>query len=80
MAKMILTIPGVETTVTDISKDNKDITVEIAARVTNWWRLLYWYIREYYEVPWYMWPYVLWIVGTHGLRGKLGLYDREEKT
>ena len=79
MARMILTIPGVEVTVTDVNRGNKDI-IEIAARVTNWWRLLYWYIREYYEVPWYMWPYVLWIVGTHGLRGKLGLYDREEKT
>ena len=74
MARMILTIPGVEVTVTDVNRGNKDI-IEIAARVTNWWRLLYWYIREYYEVPWYMWPYVLWIVGTHGLKGELGLYD-----
>jgi hypothetical protein len=75
MAEMILAIPGVQMTVTDISKKDNDITVEIAARVTNWWRLLFWYVREYYEIPWYMWPYALGLVGICGLKGELGFYD-----
>jgi len=79
MARMILTTPGVEMTVTGISRDDKDITIEIAARVTNWWRLLFWYVKEYYDVPWYVWPYVLWVIAVHGAKGKLGLYDRKEE-
>jgi uncharacterized membrane protein len=75
MAQMILTIPGIEMTVTDVRKAENEIILEIAARVTNWWRLLYWYIREYYEIPWYMWPYVLMLVAMHGFKGELGLYD-----
>jgi len=75
MAKLIFTIPGIEMTVTDICKGDNEITLEIAARVTNWWRLLYWYIKEYYAVPWYMWPYTLGLVAVHGLKGELGLYN-----
>jgi len=75
MARMILAIPGVQMTVTDIRKNNKDITLEIAARVTNWWRLLFWYFREHYDIPWHMWPYVLVLIAVHGLKGELGLYD-----
>jgi len=77
MAKLIFTIPGVEMTVVDARKADNEIILEIAARVTSWWRLLYWYIREYYEVPWYMWPWVLALIAAHGLRGELGCYDDE---
>jgi hypothetical protein len=77
MAKLTFTIPGVEMTVTDARKVDNEVVLEIAAKVTNWWRLLYCYIREYYEVPWYMWPYVLAFVALHGLRGELGYYDDE---
>ena len=77
MAKLIFAIPGVEMTVTDMRKGDSEITLEIAARVTNWWRLLYWYIREYYVIPWYVWPYVLMLIAAHGLRGELGFYNSE---
>jgi len=64
MAKMHIDIPGLEVKVgkprLTVTKDSYEVPIE--AKVVSWPRLLWHVVRTEYDVKWYQWPWVLYVI------------------
>ena len=64
MAKMNLDIPGLEIKVgkLQLAATGDSATVPIELKVVSWPRFLWYVFTTEYDVKWYQWPYVLYVI------------------
>lgn len=71
MAKMHIDIPGLEVKVgrprLTISGEAAEIPIEV--KVISWPKLLWYVVRTEYDVKWYQWPYMLYVIAKVTLSG-----------
>lgn len=37
-------------------------SISVELRITSWWRLLWYAVKAEYEVAWYQWPWVTFVI------------------